>query len=110
MQESEERFRRLADNMRDLVCQIDGGGTIIYLSPSFRTMLGYDPQTLLGRSIFSNIHPEDRALAITVCEVSKARSQSGKCSFVIGAPTAYIFGWRRSAIPCSTLGARSAAR
>ncbi len=81
LQESEERFRRLADNMRDLVCQIDGGGTIIYLSPSFRTMLGYDPQTLLGRSIFSNIHPEDRALAITVCEVSKARSQSGEVQF-----------------------------
>lgn len=75
LQNSEEQFRRLADNMRDLVCQIDTTGIILYASPSYRTVLGYDPQALLGRSIFAGVHPDDRETAIEICQASLARRE-----------------------------------
>ena len=81
LQESEERFRRLADNMRDLVCQIDVNGTILYLSPSYRTMLGFDADALLGRSVFANVHPEDRQMAIGVCQLSLSKKSMGEAQF-----------------------------
>lgn len=80
-QESEERFRRLADNMRDLVCQIDMSGTILYLSPSYRTVLGYETEALLGRSIFAHVHPEDRKMASAICQTSLAQGEVGQAQF-----------------------------
>ncbi|HRD49674.1 MAG: EAL domain-containing protein [Candidatus Competibacter sp.] len=78
LQSSEEKFRRLADNMRDLVCQTDTDGVIQYASPSCHAVLGYDPQTLLGRSIFVGIHPDDRETAIEVCQAALARREAGQ--------------------------------
>lgn len=78
LQESEERFRRLADNTRDLVCQIDTSGIILYASPSYRPVLGYEPTALLGRSIFANIHPDDRADTVAVCRRALALGVVGK--------------------------------
>ncbi|CDH43353.1 bifunctional diguanylate cyclase/phosphodiesterase [Candidatus Contendibacter odensensis] len=78
LQNSEDQFRRLADNMRDLVCQIDITGTILYASPSYRAVLGYDPQALLGRSIFAGVHPEDRETAIKTCQASLTQREAGR--------------------------------
>lgn len=80
LQDSEERFRRLADNMRDLVCEIDANGTILYLSPSYRA-LGFETEALLGRSIFSNVHMEDRQMTIAACKAAKLQGQSGQAQF-----------------------------
>ena len=81
LQESEERFRRLADSMRDLVCQTDMTGAILYLSPSYSTILGYETQALLGRSIFDGIHPDDRATAIAVYQAALSRGEAGQAEF-----------------------------
>lgn len=58
---SEERFRRLAENMRDLLCMIDEGGRFAYVSPSFNTVLDYPADVLLGASFAEFVHEEDRA-------------------------------------------------
>jgi PAS domain S-box-containing protein len=57
--ENEERLRRITDNMRDMICQVDTEGIIRYASPSFMTVLGYPPERLVGRSVFGKVHPED---------------------------------------------------
>ena len=76
-QESEERFRRLADNMRDLVCQIDTAGIVQYVSPSYRSVLGHEPSALLGRSIFASVHPDDRPAAIAISRRSMTAGEAG---------------------------------
>mgnify|MGYP001405317033 FL=1 len=78
LQDSEERFRRLADHIRDLVCQIDTHGTILYASPSFCTMLGHENLAVLGRSIFASVHPDDRERVIAVCRESLERNTVGQ--------------------------------
>jgi len=60
LKESEERLRRITDNMLDMVIQTDTHLNYIYISPSVEGILGYKPEDLLGKSIYFLVHPEDR--------------------------------------------------
>lgn len=81
LQESEERFRRITDNMRDLVWQSDISGTILYASPSFKTVLGYESQTLLGCAISDRVHPEDLESTLAVFHKLLARCEANQVEF-----------------------------
>jgi diguanylate cyclase (GGDEF)-like protein/PAS domain S-box-containing protein len=59
-QESEHRFRELADRTSDAVLICDRDGLIRYASPGVGEY-GYEPAELEGRSLSELIHPEDRA-------------------------------------------------
>jgi PAS domain S-box-containing protein len=56
---SEERFRLLAENMSDLVCLHASDGRYLYVSPSCRKLLGYEPEELIGADPYDLFHPED---------------------------------------------------
>lgn len=60
LRESEARYRFLAENIRDGIARINRQGECIYASPSIYHILGYTPEELYGRMIFSLIHPDDR--------------------------------------------------
>lgn len=59
LKKSEERYRRITDNMQDMVSLVDTDGMILYVSPTHTTVLGYQPEELLGATIFEFLHPED---------------------------------------------------
>jgi PAS domain S-box-containing protein len=54
-----ERYRFLTETTNEIVCLHDPDGTIHYVSPSVRPMLGYDPGELMGRQPQEFIHPND---------------------------------------------------
>jgi PAS domain S-box-containing protein len=56
----EKHFRALADNMRDSICEIDGSGRILYVSPSYVALLGGSADLLVGSDLLGSVHPEDR--------------------------------------------------
>src|SRR5260370_1198699 len=58
-----EDFRALIENTSDVISVLDVNGVIRYLSPSVRTVLGFDPSELIGNSGFSCFHPYDLAPA-----------------------------------------------
>jgi PAS domain S-box-containing protein len=66
LQRSEDLYRLLAENTGDLICMLDMEGNYVYTSPSYREVLGYSPEELLGRNAFSLVHPDD-------LEATKAR-------------------------------------
>ena len=57
--ESEERYRLITQNMRDLISLHAADGKLIYVSPSFRTITGHDLWAIIGVSARYLLHPED---------------------------------------------------
>ncbi len=60
---SEEFFKAIVQNSSDSIGIVDTRGNRIYLSPSFRNVGGYEPDDMLGKSVFDILHPDDRPLA-----------------------------------------------
>lgn len=56
---SEERFRRMVENSSDMITVTNIDGTTRSISPAVNKLLGYQPEELQGKSIFSTIHPDD---------------------------------------------------
>ncbi|MCU1361304.1 MAG: sensor signal transduction histidine kinase, partial [Ilumatobacteraceae bacterium] len=58
---SEQRFRSLASQTRELVTMIDPRGIITYVSPSAQDVLGYDHRAQVGQSVKRFVHPDEFA-------------------------------------------------
>jgi len=63
LRQSEERFRSLARNSSDVISILAADGTATYQSLSIQRILGYGPETLIGKDAFGYIHPDDVARA-----------------------------------------------
>lgn len=59
LRESEERYRLISENTKDIVCLHDLDSNYIYMSPSMQDMLGYPPKDLLGKPAYAYTHPDD---------------------------------------------------
>jgi diguanylate cyclase (GGDEF)-like protein/PAS domain S-box-containing protein len=59
LRESRQRYKLMAQNMRDLVAVFDTNGMMAYVSPSHETMLGLPPLSLVGKNILKIVHPHD---------------------------------------------------
>lgn len=57
--ESEQHFRALAENSRDIISVIDAAGRIIYSSPSSSQVTGVPPHKQLGGDFFQYMHEDD---------------------------------------------------
>ncbi len=55
----EKYFRTLTENSLDILTILNREGVVIYKSPSVKTVLGYDPKELIGKSVFDHVHPDD---------------------------------------------------
>jgi PAS domain S-box-containing protein len=59
--ESEARYRLLADSAVDVVTVGLPDTTLTWVSPSARTVMGWEPEDVVGRRVIDLLHPEDRA-------------------------------------------------
>jgi PAS domain S-box-containing protein len=59
LRESKEHLRLITENMEDLVISTNLQGLILYASSSHITVLGVEPENMLGKSIYDLMHPED---------------------------------------------------
>jgi diguanylate cyclase (GGDEF)-like protein/PAS domain S-box-containing protein len=57
---SEERFRSLVQNSSDTTLVLGPSGVILYASPATRSLLGREPDELIGRRASELVHPDDR--------------------------------------------------
>lgn len=58
-----ERYRRLTEQVSDLVYQLDPEGRVAEVSPGLAILLGYQPDEVVGKSYLDLIDPEDRPVA-----------------------------------------------
>ncbi len=57
-------FRAITHNSSDIIIVVDGEGKIIYVNQAIERFLGYQPDTLTGRSAFDFILPEEVPRAV----------------------------------------------
>ncbi|MDO9034610.1 MAG: PAS domain S-box protein [Methanoregula sp.] len=60
LQKSEEQFRILAEQSRDIICTIDLNESLTFVSPSVKKILGYEPDEVIGKNAFDFIFHNDR--------------------------------------------------
>lgn len=69
LRRSEEQFRLITENTRDLICLLDLDGNLLYAAPSFSQVLGIPADSLLGSACGPLVHPDDgRAFKETLHE------------------------------------------
>lgn len=59
LQESEEKFKLLAENTTDTISLLDPDGRFLYVSPSVKNISGYEPEEVLGKKSYIYFHPDD---------------------------------------------------
>lgn len=75
---SEERLRQVTDNMLEVLCQVDLAGVRRYVSPSHKSLLGYNPEELLDKSVLEIIHPEEKEKVRLALEDELVTGKPGK--------------------------------
>jgi PAS domain S-box-containing protein len=60
--DNEAKFRRLVENINDIIYSYTVDGLFTYLSPQFTKMFGYEVEEFLGKSFVPLIHPDDLVL------------------------------------------------
>ena len=60
--DNEKRFRALIENCRDVIALMDETGKVMYRSPSYKNVLGYETEELADKQQYQDVHPDDIAL------------------------------------------------
>jgi PAS domain S-box-containing protein len=83
LQDSETKFRLLADNASDVISFYDKNRVLKYVSPSVTRVSHYTPEEVLGHDTFDVVHPDD------LPDLLKRRGLTGD-----GDPKAGVATWR----------------
>jgi PAS domain S-box-containing protein len=59
LRETERKYKLLDENVTDMISVHDRDGTYSFVSHSVKTMLGYTPEEMIGKSAYDFFHPDD---------------------------------------------------
>lgn len=60
IKESEEKYRSISENSYNLISLLDKHGNFTYCNNSYKEILGYSPEDLIGKKCFEIIHPDEK--------------------------------------------------
>jgi two-component system sensor histidine kinase UhpB len=81
LRRSEEQYRLIADNTRDLIGLVDLEGRFLYASPAHARALGRSPESLIGADAMENVHPDDHSAVRTAWEQALALREGRTSEF-----------------------------
>jgi PAS domain S-box-containing protein len=71
LRRNEERYRLMADNIRDLIWTMDLKMNLTYVSPSMQTMYGYSPEEAQGIRFEKMLHPDSAGKVLELYKIIK---------------------------------------
>ena len=86
LEESEQKFRLLAENANDAIWTMDSEGKFLYVSPSVKKLTGFSPEEAMKRSLWETLTPESLKTVSAQMEAFFKNLQEG-----IVTETAYVF-------------------
>lgn len=60
LRQSEERYRLVVDNLKEVVFQTDPAGNFLFLNPAWTEITGFTVKESIGQLFLNYVHPEDR--------------------------------------------------
>jgi PAS domain S-box-containing protein len=60
----DDELRLIVETSADLICVTGMDGVFRFVNPAFETILGYDPESLIGVQSLDLIHPDDAPAAV----------------------------------------------
>ncbi len=79
LKESEEKYRRVVDNVLDVIIVCDIDGTFIFVSPQSFNILGYKPEEIVGIKNLEFVHPDD---LLKLSSVMKETTTTGDIAII----------------------------
>ncbi|MCC7575475.1 MAG: PAS domain S-box protein [Methanomethylovorans sp.] len=77
LEESEQKFRLLAENANDAIWTMDKNGKFLYVSPSVKKLTGYSPEEAMERSLWETLTTESFKSVIPKIEGFFEKLQNG---------------------------------
>ena len=68
LHESEEKFRSVTENAFDMIALLDLQGNYLYCNPSCASLQGYSSEEMIGKNLFTLLHPDDRENTATLAQ------------------------------------------
>ena len=78
LRQSEQRHRRLADNILDVVWSIDLEGRFTYMSPSVQRLRGFTPEEVMAMPLEANFTPDSFRLVLAGLEQARRDALAGR--------------------------------
>ncbi len=97
--ESEEKYRNLVENVRDVIIQISSQGIFQYVSPTIKQLAGYDAEAALGNNVTEYIAEADRPRVAEVIQDAVRSGQSETIEFMLISADGNQFPVEVSALP-----------
>jgi PAS domain S-box-containing protein len=64
--QSEERLWLIENSIHDMLWQLDARGRFVYISPNVKTLLGYEPEEVLGHTPFEFVEEREREATVAL--------------------------------------------
>jgi len=78
LQESEEKFRSLSENAPDIIYTLAFDGSFTYVNPAWKTILGHEPEAVLGQYFVDFVKEEDARKYVHIFKEIRNRRETFK--------------------------------
>ena len=69
LQQTEERYRSVVDDVQEVIFQLDPQGAWTFLNAAWQTLAGHQAEETLGKGFLAYFHPDDRELCQSALDV-----------------------------------------
>ncbi len=81
LRRSELRLRQITDNMLDSICVLNENGIFEYVSPSHKSILGFEAVEMMGKQNINLVHPDDRRRVVKFFASTLKKGSSGRIEY-----------------------------